>query len=64
MAIKTTFKGANSTPLKNAMASRVAGRPTSKSIVRAHKAATIKTLGYTNFSFGRPNKVSISGGQK
>lgn len=61
--IKTKFKGAGHKPLNSAMASRVAGRPTMKDIVK-HPRPDIKSLGYTNFSKNRPGKVSIEGKAK
>jgi hypothetical protein len=57
--IKTKFKGANPTHLEWGN-----GRPTSKDIVKHHKAANIKGLGYTNFTSDRPSKPTIKGKAK
>lgn len=55
--IKTKFKGANPSPLSWSDG----GRPTSKDIVKHHKAANIKDLGYTNFTTDRPGKQAVKG---
>lgn len=59
--MKTKFKGCDPSPLSW----NEGGRPSSKDIVKHHKAANIKSLGYTNFTSERASKVGIKGkGQK
>ena len=62
--IKSVVNGAGHSPLRNSMSGNPAGRPTSQDIVKFHKAANIKDLGYTNFTTDRPVKVSIKGKAK
>lgn len=62
--MKTKFKGCGHKPLSSSMSASStgrAGRPSSRDIVRHHKAANIKSLGYTNFATDRPGKVRIKG---
>lgn len=58
--IKSNFPKAN----PSSLSWNEGGRPTSQDIVKHHKAANIKNLGYTNFTSDRPGKVSIKGKAK
>ena len=62
--IKTVVSGIERKSLDNPMSSGMCGHPISKDIVKNHKAANIKSLGYTHFGKGGHSKVSIKSGQK